>query len=174
MRGEIWIDSELNKGSKFIFTIKAKKGTDNAVTGISGKPDKSDEGGYNFSSNTILAAEDIDINREILSALLESTGVSIDFAENGKKAVSMFRENPDKYNLILMDIQMPEMDGYTATREIRALDLTNAKNIPIIAMTANVFREDIEKCLSAGMNSHIGKPIFPDDLFAALKKHLLP
>ncbi len=71
----------------------------------------------------------------------------------------MFSEAPDKYNLIFMDVQMPEMDGYEATRRIRALDILQAKTIPIIAMTANVFREDVEKCLEAGMNDHVGKPI---------------
>jgi len=174
MRGTIWIESELDKGSKFIFTIKTKKGKDIAVTGASGESDGSVESDYNFSGSTILAAEDVDINREILSALLEKTGITIDFAETGKAAVSMFREHPDKYSLILMDIHMPEMDGYTAARTIRALESAKAKNVPIIAMTANVFREDIEKCLESGMNDHIAKPVFPDDLYASLKKHLPP
>jgi len=174
MHGEIWIESELNKGSKFIFTIKAKKGKDIAVTGVSDGTAGSEESGYNFSGYTILVAEDVDINREILAALLEKTGITIVFAENGKLAVSMFQENSDKYNLILMDIHMPGMDGFTATRTIRALEFPKAKNIPIIAMTANVFKEDIEKCLDSGMNDHIAKPIFPDDLYASLKKHLPP
>jgi CheY-like chemotaxis protein/two-component sensor histidine kinase len=172
MQGKIWIESELNKGSKFIFTIRAKRGTDNAAAGVFGKQDGLDKTGYDFSAYYILAAEDVEINREILSALLEVTGVSLDIAENGKAAVSMFTEKPDKYNLILMDVHMPEMDGREAARAIRALDLPKAKVIPIIGMSADVFREDIEKCLSAGMNEHIGKPIFPDDLYGALKKHL--
>jgi signal transduction histidine kinase len=172
MQGTIWIESELNKGSKFIFTIKTTKGKDITVTGASGGTDGSDRSDINFSGYTILAAEDVDINREILAALLEKTGVTIVFAENGKLAVSLFQDNPDKYNLILMDIHMPEMDGYTATQAIRALEFAKAKSVPIIAMTANVFREDIEKCLDSGMNDHIAKPIFPDDLYASLKKHL--
>jgi len=180
MQGKIWIESEINKGSKFIFTVKVKKGTDNAVENSSGK---SYNAGFNFKEHTILAAEDIEINREILAALLEDTGISIDFTDNGASAVSMFKTNPDKYNLILMDIQMPEMDGFEAARAIRA-GFTEAearsnngnlrKQIPIIAMTANVFHEDIEKCLSAGMNDHIGKPIDAEDLYKTLKKHLLP
>jgi two-component system, sensor histidine kinase and response regulator len=174
MQGKIWIESEINKGSKFIFTIKAKKGTDNAVKNTSLKSNDSKYAGFNFREYTILAAEDVEINREILAALLEETGISIDFTDNGTSAVSMFKTNPDKYNLILMDIQMPEMDGYEAARAIRAVEGDLRKQIPIIAMTANVFHEDIEKCLSAGMNDHIGKPINAEDLYETLKKHLLP
>ncbi|MCL2478506.1 MAG: response regulator, partial [Treponema sp.] len=77
-----------------------------------------------------------------------------------------------RYDLIFMDVQMPEMDGYEATRRIRALDLPKAKAIPIIAMTANVFREDVERCLGAGMNDHIGKPLNLDAVYAMLDKYL--
>lgn len=116
----------------------------------------------------ILLAEDIEINREIVLAMLESTLLEIDCAENGREAVQMFRENPDKYHMIFMDIQMPEMDGYEATRCIRALDIPRAKQIPIVAMTANVFREDIERCLECGMNDHIGKPLDINEMFKKL------
>jgi hemerythrin-like metal-binding protein len=127
---------------------------------------------FDFSGHTLLIAEDIEINREIMSAILEETRVAIDFAKDGKLAVSMFKENPDKYSLILMDIQMPEMYGYEATQAIRALDLERAKKIPIIAMTANVFREDIESCIAAGMNGHTGKPVDSEALFEMLQKYL--
>jgi CheY-like chemotaxis protein len=127
---------------------------------------------FNFKDYTILIAEDVEINREIISAFMEETGISIEYAEDGTKAVSMFQENPDKYAIILMDVNMPEMDGYEATQAIRALELIQAKEIPIIAMTANVFKEDIEKCLSSGMNDHIGKPVSPDDLYKKIKNHL--
>jgi len=103
---------------------------------------------------------------------LEPTHLQIDYAENGREAVRMFSENPEKYELILMDVQMPEMDGYEATRQIRALNNAQAKTVPIIAMTANVFREDIDKCLEAGMNGHIGKPIDLDDVLKELRNHL--
>ena len=136
------------------------------------KQDEGAEQQYDFSGHTLLIAEDVEINREIMAALLEETGVSIDFAENGKQAISMFEEQPDKYTLILMDIQMPEMDGYEATKAIRALDFDRAKQIPIIAMTANVFREDIEKSLSTGMNDHTGKPINTNDLFKKINKYI--
>jgi len=107
----------------------------------------------------IILAEDVEINREIFIALLEQTRISIDVAENGLAAVSMFKENPDKYDLIIMDIQMPEMDGYQATKAIREMDLPRAKTIPIVAMTANAFKEDIDRCLQSGMNDHLAKPI---------------
>jgi len=112
-----------------------------------------------FSDITLLLAEDVEINREIFIALLEDTKVKIDIAENGREAVEKFRENPDKFNLIIMDVQMPEMDGHEASRTIRGLDIKRAKNIPIIAMTANVFKEDIDKCLENGMNDHLAKPV---------------
>ena len=127
---------------------------------------------YDFHNHTLLIAEDVEINREIMSAILEETKVSVNYAENGKAAVSMFSANPGKYDLILMDINMPEMDGYEATRQIRAIDDVRAKDIPIIAMTANVFKEDIEKCLNSGMNDHTGKPIDSAALLGALNKYL--
>jgi len=128
---------------------------------------------YDFSSYTLLIAEDIDVNREIMSAVLEETQVAIDYAENGKVAVSLFSRQTAKYDLILMDINMPEMNGYEATEAIRALDIKRAKDIPIIAMTANVFKEDIVKCLGSGMNDHVGKPVDPDALFELLNKYLV-
>jgi len=129
------------------------------------------EGGYNFKNHTVLAVEDIEINREILSAMLENTGIAIDYAENGRIAVSMYEANPDKYSLVLMDVHMPEMDGYEATRAIRALNTAKAKFVPIVAMTANVFREDVDACLEAGMDDHIAKPIDPDILLEKIKKY---
>ena len=125
-----------------------------------------------FYSNTILVAEDIEINREIIAATLEETCITIDFAENGAEAVAMIRDCPERYDLVFMDIQMPEMDGYEATRRIRSLDVERADSIPIIAMTANVFREDIEQCLAAGMNNHLGKPIDTDEMFKILDIYL--
>jgi PAS domain S-box-containing protein len=125
-----------------------------------------------FAGRRILLAEDVEINREIVLALLESTLLEIDCAVNGEETVKMFSETPDKYNAILMDLQMPIMDGYEATRQIRALDIDKARTIPIIAMTANVFREDIDRCLAAGMNDHLGKPLDFDEVLAHLKKYL--
>jgi CheY-like chemotaxis protein/two-component sensor histidine kinase len=136
------------------------------------KDEKTDINGI-FEGHRILIAEDVDINREIVNAILEPTSVEISFAENGTQAVSMFGESPADYDLVFMDIQMPEMDGYEATRRIRESGLTNALTIPIIAMTANVFREDINNCLEAGMNEHIGKPLDIEEVFRILRKYLL-
>ena len=137
-----------------------------------------------FAGRRILMAEDVEINREIVQALLEPAKVNIDCAENGAAAVRMFSEAPDKYDIILMDLQMPEMDGYEATRRIREIEAETRKNntaqlpeqpkkVPIIAMTANVFSEDIEKCLDAGMNGHIGKPLDFDKVLETLRTYLL-
>jgi CheY-like chemotaxis protein len=125
-----------------------------------------------FSGYTLLLVEDIHINREIAIALLEGTGINIGCAENGLQALKMFGSNPDKYDIILMDVQMPEMDGIESTKAIRGLDMRHAKEISIIAMTASVFKEDVDKCLEAGMNDHIGKPIEPQVILGKLRKHL--
>ena len=125
-----------------------------------------------FSGHSILLAEDVEINREILMSLLEPTAINVECASNGKQALELFKKSPKKYGLIFMDIQMPEMDGYEATQRIRKLSISSAKTIPIIAMTANVFREDIDKCLQSGMNGHIGKPIDIDEVIAQLRNYL--
>ncbi|MDR1620803.1 MAG: response regulator [Synergistaceae bacterium] len=125
-----------------------------------------------FQGFHVLLAEDVEINREIVSALLEPTLLAIDCAVNGAEAVRMFSDMPERYDIVFMDVQMPEMDGYEATRRIRALDVPQAKKIPIIAMTANVFREDIEKCREAGMDGHIGKPLDMEELLAVLNVYL--
>jgi signal transduction histidine kinase/CheY-like chemotaxis protein len=122
----------------------------------------------------VLLVEDMEINREIIMALLEPTQLEIECVDNGIRAVHAFENAPDRYDLIFMDIQMPEMDGYEATRYIRALNIPKAKTIPIIAMTANVFKEDIEKCLAAGMSGHVGKPINYKDVTDVLEKFLAP
>jgi CheY-like chemotaxis protein/two-component sensor histidine kinase len=122
-----------------------------------------------FKGRKILLAEDVDINREIVQALLEPTSVTIECAENGLEAVKMFQKTPD-YDMVLMDVQMPVMDGYEATKQIRALNIPEAKTVQIIAMTANVFRDDIDRCHDVGMNNHIGKPL---DFEEVVKKLLV-
>lgn len=126
-----------------------------------------------LAGKRILLAEDIEINREILTALLADTGLIFEVAENGLEAVALFSARQDAFDMILMDIQMPELDGYEAARRIRSLGSQKALSVPIIAMTANVFREDVERALAAGMNDHVGKPVDVDDLFDKLKRHLL-
>jgi len=114
----------------------------------------------------------VEINREIVTTLLEPTKLTIDCAENGMQALDMFEKSPSKYDIVFMDIQMPEMDGYEATRRIRALKNDWAKSVPIIAMTANVFREDIDKCLEAGMDGHVGKPLSLDEVLRKMRLHM--
>ena len=158
MDGKIWIESEPGTGSYFFFT--ASLGVpDHVALAKNVEQNVSSEQTNDFSEKTILLVDDIDINLEIVVALLESTHVAIDTAKSGKEAIDAFAANPGRYDVILMDIQMPEMDGLQATRAIRALGTPEAATIPIIAMTANVFKEDIEKCVDAGMNDHLGKPI---------------
>jgi signal transduction histidine kinase/DNA-binding response OmpR family regulator len=125
-----------------------------------------------WGGKTILVAEDIEINREILAGIMEETGISIENAANGREAVEMFNRNPEKYDMILMDIQMPEMDGLEASRRIRSSDAPRAQDIPIIAMTANAFDEDVRSCLEAGMNGHMAKPIEVENLFTAMAAYL--
>ena len=125
-----------------------------------------------FGEFRILLVEDIKINRYIVIASLKPTGVEIVCAENGLIAVKEMEKRPEDFDMIFMDIQMPEMDGTEATKHIRAMDHPWAKKIPIVAMTANVFREDIEKCHEIGMNDHVGKPLNFDEVIRVLKKFL--
>ena len=125
-----------------------------------------------FANKRMLLAEDMEVNREIITALLEDTGLIIDCAENGREALEMIKEAPEKYDIVFMDVQMPEMDGYQATRRIRALPALQEKKLPIIAMTANVFKSDIEECLAAGMDEHLGKPVDIDKILETLRKYL--
>ena len=119
----------------------------------------------------ILLAEDILINAEIMKQLLQVKEVRIDHAENGRITMEMFRDSvPGTYDAILMDIRMPEMDGLEATRIIRAMDRPDAKKIPIIAMTANAFDEDVQRSLQVGMNAHLSKPVEPDQLYQTLEE----
>ncbi|MCL1835774.1 MAG: response regulator [Oscillospiraceae bacterium] len=146
----------------------------NECLGVQAHADSSSEAasGDDFSSHCILLAEDVEINREIVIALLEPTKLEIDCAVNGEDAVEKFKADPYKYDMIFMDLQMPVMDGLTATRMIRASGLERCAEIPIIAMTANVFKEDIEHCFEAGMNGHTGKPLDLDEVTDILKKYL--
>jgi CheY-like chemotaxis protein len=192
MGGSIWVESEPGKGSKFIFTVKVERGKEN-VASMSSSVSKPEIGASGrFADKKLLVAEDVEINREILLSLLEDSGISIDCAQNGLEAVEMTVSATNKYDAILMDVQMPKMDGLEATRRIRAIEKERGsfsiasefpketpgllseqpKGIPIIAMTAHVFKSDIDECLAAGMNDHIGKPLEFDNLMEKLNKYL--
>ena len=127
-----------------------------------------------LSGRRILVAEDNDLNWEILSELLADIGMELEWAENGKICLDKFRESEKgQYDAILMDVRMPVMTGYEATEAIRALDHPDAKTIPIIAMTADAFSEDIKRCLDCGMNAHTAKPINLEEILSLLRKYML-
>jgi signal transduction histidine kinase/CheY-like chemotaxis protein len=176
MGGKIWIESEVGKGSSFIFTFKAKIVPDDEEILETLEAAEEEQDFSLFAGRRILLVEDVEINREIVMALLEPTGLKIDCAINGVEAVRIFSAAPDMYELIFMDLQMPEMDGYEAARRIRAFEKENSmarpQGVPIIAMTANVFKEDIEKCLEAGMNDHVGKPLDLNKVLEKLRTYL--
>jgi CheY-like chemotaxis protein len=210
MGGAIRVSSEQGKGSAFTFTVLTKKNVsaDDVINAPPEKEQNMEEAEHEldglFTGRRILLAEDVEVNREIVLALLEPTRLEIDCAENGVEAVQKFNEAPAaRYDLIFMDIQMPEMDGYEATKRIRAIEasrnkgtsftkdktrnnngvefpketpkqlLERPKGVPIIAMTASVFREDIDKCIQSGMNGHVGKPVNFEEVLEKLKSYLV-
>ena len=167
MGGSISLESALDEGSEFSFELSFKKSE------LSSQPDEISAEEMDFTGIRILLAEDVEINRFIIEELLSPTGVTIDMAVNGREAVEMFeRSEPGGYRLIFMDVQMPEMNGYEATAKIRALPRPDAAAIPIVAMTANAYKEDVERALASGMDMHIGKPINVDVLMRTLSTYL--
>ncbi|MDR2742961.1 MAG: response regulator [Treponema sp.] len=168
MGGLITVESVFGQGSAFEFTL------DMAVAENAGEQDEpADSGRRDFTGRRILLAEDIEINRIILKELLSETHITIDEAANGGEALNAFAASePGFYDLVFMDVQMPNMDGHEATRRIRALNREDAKSVPIIAMTANAYREDIDRALAAGMNSHLAKPVDMEEVLKALGQWL--
>jgi len=155
MGGDITVVSELSKGSSFRFELTFLKGNDSAASTEFFSTEEID-----LSGKRVLLAEDIAINRQILQGILENTNVLISEAEDGRQAVEAFSKSPaGYYQLIFMDIQMPNLNGYEATREIRLLQHPDAKTIPIIAMTANAYQEDANMALAVGMTGHLSKPL---------------
>ena len=118
----------------------------------------------------VLLAEDMEVNAQIMIEVLKMREIEAEHAQNGKIALEMFKSHEEGYyNAILMDMRMPEMDGLEATAAIRKLDRADAKQIPIIALTANAFDEDVQRSLQAGLNAHLSKPVQPDVLFETLE-----
>ncbi len=175
MGGDIQVESEPGKGAMFSFTVALPTGEESARTEAApalAPEDSLPAAPADLAGHRILLVEDVEINREIVLALLEPTGLAVDCAENGAEAVEMVRRDPGRYDMIFMDLQMPEMDGFEATKRIRLLDVPRGATLPIVAMTANVFHEDVEKCLAAGMNDHVGKPLEIDKVLAVIRKYL--
>jgi len=168
MGGSIGVKSSVGQGSKFSFSIELPI-DENAGDSPANEHDLH----VDLTGKRILIVEDVVINRIILIELLGETKAEIREAENGAMALKMFEKSePGYYDCILMDIQMPIMDGYESTRRIRALDRKDAKTVPIIAITANAYKEDIEMALSSGMNRHLAKPVDLADLINTLKEML--
>lgn len=171
MGGSITLESTVGEGSRFL--VQVQLALDHTVqTKQEDQPSQQHLWHAAIRGKHILLAEDIEINREIVIALLSEDEVTVSCAENGAQAVSMMQQQPDAYDLILMDIQMPQMDGYEATLKIRQIEHLHAKEIPIIAMTANAFLEDIERCLQCGMDGHIAKPVDADMLVQTIANAL--
>ncbi len=168
MGGSCSLTSTLGKGTNFdvILTLPCTE-LPSEESNLS-ESERIDLSGYH-----VLLVEDNELNREITRYIIESMKMTVDEAVDGAEAVKILAESPaDKYKLILMDIQMPVMDGFTASQNIRRLDDPIRSSIPIIALTANAFREDRERCLNAGMNSHVCKPIDSDELYRAISEVL--
>ena len=144
----------------------------NEMLGIADVGDGTSTIADEFIGKNLLVVDDIEINREILIALLEDTGAIIDCAENGKEALEMIERAPEKYDFVFMDLEMPKMNGYEATKMIRALDDEKARAIPIVAVTANVFKEDVDRCLKVGMDAHLRKPLDIDMVLHVLRPYL--
>lgn len=173
MNGRIEVDSEKGKGTTFEVTLTL---TDSSRT-ASENNEESEGGGADGKKKAdlegcrILLAEDMLINAEIMKEVLKMNRMETDIAENGKIAVEMFKSHePGYYSAILMDMNMPEMDGLEATAAIRATEHEDARTIPIVALTANAFDEDVQRSLQAGMNAHLSKPVEPEQLVKTLEE----
>ncbi len=164
MNGKIWVESEMNVGSKFIFEIELEKGDISKIKNVYTR----NLNIHILRDSKILLVDDNTLNQEIIIGLLEDSGIDIDIANNGQEALDMFKNGG--YELILMDLQMPIMGGIETTKIIRKTNLI----IPIVALTANAMKEDVEATKKAGMNAHLSKPIEVDKLYAVLLKYILP
>jgi signal transduction histidine kinase len=166
MDGSIYVDSEIGKGSSFIFEISLPFGD---ISNISSN--KHSEGIHDFNElkdKVVLVVEDNKINQEIIVSVLDEVGMIVDVVENGEEALALFDINKDEYSLVIMDIQMPVMDGYEATRELRKLD----KDIKIIALSANMMSDDIQKMKECGMDDYLSKPIDVNTLYKKVLDNL--
>ena len=133
-------------------------------------PVKKQRGKVDLNGRHVLLAEDVDVNAEIILMILQMRGITTDRAENGKIAVDLYSEHPEGYyDAVLMDMRMPEMDGLEATRLIRASGRSDSESIPIIALTANAFDEDVQRSMQAGLNAHLSKPVQPEILYETLE-----
>jgi signal transduction histidine kinase/ActR/RegA family two-component response regulator len=168
--GDISVRSQLGDGSEFTFAIWLTE-TEHSDDIISVTPE---DATGRFTGKRLLLVDDVEINRMIVATMLEDTGIEVVEADDGTTALDEFKAAPvGSIDIILMDVQMPQLDGYGATRAIRELDRADAGTVPIVALTANAFKDDIDKALASGMNSHIAKPVELDTLIETLFKYLV-
>ena len=168
MDGDIAVASRKGMGSTFTVTVTLAVAEEQVPAA---EPQEEKE--ITLEGRNVLIVEDIDLNAEIVADLLDLEGITSDRAENGQVAVDMFSGKPENtYDVILMDLRMPVMDGLAATRAIRALNRPDAKEVPILALTANAFEEDVKASLDAGMNAHLSKPAEPELLYAAIREQI--
>jgi CheY-like chemotaxis protein/nitrogen-specific signal transduction histidine kinase len=168
MGGMIWVESKEQQGATFSFTVRLPEVT----TLTSEKVKISPANSSILNGKKVLVVEDSSDNALLMSLYMRGTGCSVDFAVNGKEAVEKFEAKP--YDLILMDMQMPEMDGYSATRWIRLLEKRKPKKTPIIALTAFAMQEEVEKSLASGCDLHLNKPVTKSALFSAITSQIEP
>ena len=167
MKGTIEVSSVENEGSTFIIMLPFEIADSDVIWE---EEDVSEDA--EIVGMKLLLAEDNDLNAEIAQIQLEEAGAKVTIVKDGRQALDMFKNNPEgTFDTILMDIMMPVMDGLAATKAIRGLDRTDAAVIPIIAMSANAFEEDIKKSLDAGMNAHLSKPLKIEHMIATIAKY---
>ena len=172
MGGTITVHSEINKGTEFNIHLCLKEVTAPQPAMAAAAPALATT---ILAGRQVLLCEDNKLNQEIAKALLKAKGMPVTTANNGEQGVEIFKDSPPgTFAVILMDIHMPVLDGLAATRRIRSLDRPDAQTIPVIAMTADAFEEDVQRCRAAGMNDHIAKPVSPELLYKKLVEVLTP